>query len=218
MAQAEPLQAGKKYQGKVTIEVPIAQLSFVLPAGWSGSLPPGTDWFHIGKDNVEGRVFLYAEATSKEAVRGVMSSPFPVADAVMLTPKTPVTEEGGALVADYDATDGTTQYQAHARSITSKGGMSVALVAVAPAATLGEYKKLAQAIQKSIKFDVKPKAQASAGPWAQTLANKRLFKFHNKSGYSEKTEFQLCGNGQFYRKFRATSVSQMGDGVRATAR
>ena len=217
MAHAETLQPGKKYEGKVTIEVPSAQLSFELPAGWSGILPPGTDWFHIGKDNVEGRVFLYAEQTSKEAIRGVMSSQFPVADAVMLSPKTPIAEEGDAMVADYDATDGMNQYQAHARVVSGQGGMSVAVVAVAPAASLEQYKALAKTIQKSLKFGVKAKATAKgstgSGEWAQKLANKRVVKYHNASGYSEKTQYLMCGDGTFYSSFGATSVSQNGDGV-----
>ena len=219
-ASAEELQPNKRYQGKVGLEVATYGLGFELPAGWTGMLPAGTEWFHVGKDNEQGRVFVYASKVSRGQMRATMSQPFPAADIVMLTPTGAVTEDGSVLVGDYTAVDSTGgQFQAHVRVVTGKGGLSVALVAVAPAEQLGTYKALARKIEKSLKFGVKPKAARGAptGAWAARLANKRVVKFTHGSGYSEKTQFLMCGNGTFSRSFNATGSSMNGSGVAQNA-
>lgn len=213
--RAEPLTAGKRYTGKAAVEVPELELGFEVPAGFTGALPPGSQWFHVGKDNEEGRVFLYAERTSKAQMKALMSQPFPVADLVMLTPASAVREEGGALVADYTASDGQTRYPAQTRVVTGKSGVSVALVAVAPSARLSTYVALAQRIATSLRFDARAPSGGGVGggPWAAKLANQRVVKFHHGSGYSERTEFLLCADGSFVRRFNASSTSVNGSGV-----
>lgn len=63
-----------------------------------------------------------------------------------------------------------------------------------------------------------PKTSGTRGNrWTSILSNRRVARYHTTSGatggYSEKTQFDLCGDGTFYRKFRASSVSGSGDGV-----
>lgn len=212
---AEPLTAGKRYTGKAAVEVPELQLGFEVPAGFTGALPPGSQWFHVGKDNEEGRVFLYADRVPRARMKALMSQAFPVADVVMLTPTSAVREEGGALVGEYTASDGQSSYAAHARVVTGKSGVSVALVAVAPPARLSTYAALAQRIATTLRFDVRAPSGGGVGdgPWAAKLANQRVVKFHHGSGYSEKTELLLCADGRFLRRFGASSTSVNGSGV-----
>lgn len=215
-ATAEPLTANRRYQGKVALEVPAFGLGFEVPAGFTGVLPAGATWFHIGRDNEEGRVFLYADRVSKAEMRVVMGQPFPVADLAVLTPTSAVIEENGALVGDYQVR-GEAGYVGYAHVVTAPSGLSVALVAVAPSARIGAYKQLAKKIAGSLRFDVKPQQVAAGsvgnGAWAKALANKRVVRFHHGSGYSEKTQFLLCGDGRFLRSFGAQSLSINGSGV-----
>lgn len=215
-AFAEPLTPNQRYQGKVALEVPAFGLGFELPAGFTGVLPAGATWFHIGRDNEEGRVFLYADHVSKTQMRALMSQPFPVADLAVLTPTSAVTEEKGALVGEYQV-QGEAGYVGYAHVVTAPSGLSVALVAVAPKARIGPYQELAKRIAGSLRFDVKPQPVAAgsvgSGAWAKALANKRVVRFHHGSGYSEKTQFLLCGDGRFLRSFGAQSLSINGSGV-----
>lgn len=219
-APAKPLVAGERYTGPVKIDAPGA--AFTLPAGWTGVLPPGDEWFHIGKDGENGRVFLFAGQMSRAQAKQALASGFPVAGAVMLSPTSAPRREGKALVADFSANDGMGQYAAMARVRSDdKSGMSFAAVAVAPPGELGRYAKLARTIERGIRFRALPKAKAKAkaaggpgkGRWARALANHRVVKFHHGSGYSEKTQLVLCGDGRFERSFGATSVSGIGTGV-----
>lgn len=214
-ALAEPIAAGKRYAGKVALEVPQLGLGFELPAGFAGALPAGSDWFHIGRDNEEGRVFVNADRTPRAQLKSMLAQPFAVAGALLLTPRGTVREEGSALVADYAASDGSREYQAQARVVSGASGVSVALVAVAPPGRLEPFVRLATQVAATLRFDVPPAVAASpgGGGWAAALANRRVVKFHHGSGYSEKTEFVLCGDGRFQRSFGATSVSQLGTGV-----
>ncbi len=215
-ALAEPLVPEKRYRGESAVEVPALQLGFSVPAGFTGVLPSGSEWFHVGKDDEEGRVFLYADRAPKEQMRALMGAAFPVAGVVTLTPMSAVRDEGGALVADYSASDGRARYAAHVRVLTGKSGVSVAIVAVAPAERIERYKQLGKKLATTLRFDV-PTANGSgdepSGPWAAALANKRVVKFDHGSGYSEKTEFLLCADGRFVRRFGASSLSVNGSGA-----
>lgn len=215
-AFAEPLTPNKRYMGKAAVEVPAFGLGFEVPAGFTGVLPAGSTWFHVGRDNEEGRVFLYADRVSKAEMRVLMSQPFPVADLVVLKPSSPVREDKGALVGDYQV-QGEAGYTGYAHVVTAPSGLSVALVAVAPSARMGTYQELAKSLAKSLRFDVKSQpvtaGSVGSGPWAQALANKRVVRFQSGSGYSEKTQFLLCGDGRFLRSFGATSLSINGSGV-----
>lgn len=215
MLCAEELQSGHRYQGSVAIEVSTFGLGFQLPAGWTGINPRGTDWFHVGKDNEVGRVFIHATHSSQAQLRATMSQVFPVADAVLLTPRGPVAQEGRVLTGSYDASDGAQQFRAHVRVVSHPSGVSVAFVAVAPEGRLATYQRLARKIEQSLRFNVKPQQSGSPGRggWAAALANKRVVKFAHGSGYSEKTEFRMCANGTFSRAFNATSGSIQGSGV-----
>lgn len=215
-ATAETLTAGKRYQGKTTLEVPAFELSFELPKGYVGMQPPGGEWFHVGKDDEVGRIFMWATRATTAEANATMSSMFPVAGALMLQPTGEVRSDDNELAADYTATDGVNQYQAHVRTIV-KNNVAVAVVAVAPSESLDSLKALSKRLASSLKFGVKPKAPKAGnvgnGAWAAELADKHVVRYYHGSGYSEKKEFWLCANGSFHNSFNATSNSQLGTGV-----
>lgn len=149
-----------------------------------------------------------------------MTNGFTAGDSVMLTPTGEVRTEGAVLVGDFQATDGTSMFTGYVRARTS-GGVAVAVVAVAPAEQFADFKKLALQVEKSVKFNVATKAaSATSGAnsgWQTTLAGRRVSRYNTNSGatggYSEKTQFDLCADGRFFKNFRASSVSGAGDGV-----
>lgn len=213
-AAAEPLNAGQRYEGPKTLEVGAFQASFELPAGWAGTLPPGTDWFHVGKDDQVGRVFVWMAQGTDADVRNIMTQGFAAGGAVMLTPAGELRTEGASLVGDYQANDGMTTFKAQARAQT-RGGVAVAVVAVAPPEQFAQYQKLAVQIEKSLKFGVTPKASAGTGggQWAQILNGRRVARYHTSGDYSEKTQFDLCTDGRFYKRFSGSSVNNLGSGL-----
>ena len=74
-AGAVELEIGKTYEGGERVEAKTYGLSFTVPEGWSGLLPPGGTFFAMTPDN-RTFVFATAEPGSAEDAQGSLSQPY----------------------------------------------------------------------------------------------------------------------------------------------
>ena len=84
-AAGTELEIGKTYQGGTLIEAKTYGLSFTVPEGWSGLLPPGGTFFAMTPDN-RTFVFATAESGSVQEAQGSLGQPLPLGNGIQLQP------------------------------------------------------------------------------------------------------------------------------------
>lgn len=133
-AQADPVEivAGQQYSAGQRIGVAHLGVSFVIPAGWGGGLPPGADGVVLGSDQLPGLIIVSSEsgATVEEA-RAWMSSPQQL-DALLLTPAGTPSVAGSRVSNRFQATDGFEQLSAAAAAVVGDSGTVLLAVAIGP--------------------------------------------------------------------------------------
>lgn len=214
---AAEITPGQQYFGPEKLTLRSLGLSFTLPAGCSGGVPDGQEVFLIGKDGLEGFVFVSAdEATAQEAL-ALMSAPVPLDNGITLVPAGKPTQKGSRITGKYSVTG--VQMSAVATAVVGKHGVSVFVVSIAQAARLPAAiaigKEVLSSVQLAKRAEPKPEAPAKGGSaFDSMLRGQHLVRMVSMSGYSEKITMELCADGRFFRNFNASSVSQLGTGGR----
>jgi len=214
-AWATEITPGQQYNGPQKLTVQEAGVSFTLPAGWTGGLPQGQQFFVIAKEGFEGFIFMTADEVSESEVLKLMGGPIPLDEGVTLTPKAKPKKEGKRISNTYSVTGG----QLEAIGLTQLGahGVSVLAVAVATPQNLATIQKTLTQVMGSLKLEKVKQAPAQAqapasgsSKYDRFIRGKRLVRLQTMNGYSERITMDLCSNGRFFRHFNASSVSQLG--------
>jgi hypothetical protein len=130
-AGAVELEIGKTYKGGARIEAKVYGLSFTVPEGWSGLLPPGGAFFVMTPDN---RTFVYATAEpgSHQDAQGSLIQPLPLGDGVRLEPIGSPRVEGEGFAIDYSVLGAPEPHGGEGRALVSGEGVVAGFIGVAP--------------------------------------------------------------------------------------
>lgn len=128
---ADELEVGKTYQGGTLIEAKAYGLSFTVPEGWSGLLPPGGTFFAMTPDN---RTFVYATAEpgSVQEAQGALGQPLPLGNGVKLQPIGSARPKGDGFAIDYNVLGAPEPHGGEGRAIVSETGVVAGFIGVAP--------------------------------------------------------------------------------------
>ena len=130
-AKAEDLEIGKTYQGGALIEAKAYGLSFTVPIGWSGLLPPGGTFFAMTPDN---RTFIFATAElgSVKDAQGALVQPLPLGNGVKLEPiGSPRVADNGFAI-DYSVLGAQEPLGSEGRAVVGETGVIAGFIGVAP--------------------------------------------------------------------------------------
>ncbi len=143
-AGAVELEIGKTYKGGERIEAKAYGLSFTVPEGWSGLLPPGGTFFAMTPDN-RTFVFATAEPGSVQEAQGSLIQPLPLGNGITLEPIGSPRVEGDALAIGYAVQGASEPHGSEGRAVVGDNGVIAGFIGVAPKddveamrATLGE--------------------------------------------------------------------------------
>jgi hypothetical protein len=143
-AAGTELEIGKTYKGGERVEAKAYGLSFTVPQGWSGLLPPGGTFFAMTPDN-RTFVFATAEPGSARDAQGSLTQPLPLGNGINLQPIGVPRVEGDALAIDYSVLGAPEPHGSEGRAVVGGNGVIAGFIGVAPKddvermrATLGE--------------------------------------------------------------------------------
>lgn len=130
-AEAVELEIGKTYTGGTLIEAKAYGLSFTVPEGWSGLLPPGGTFFAMTPDN-RTFVFATAEPGSIQEAQGSLGQPLPLGNGVKLQPIGAPRAEGDGFTIEYNVFGASEPSGGEGRAIVSETGVIAGFIGVSP--------------------------------------------------------------------------------------
>ncbi|MGI9504628.1 MAG: hypothetical protein ACR2RE_16415 [Geminicoccaceae bacterium] len=130
-AGAVELEIGKTYEGGERVEAKTYGLSFTVPEGWSGLLPPGGTFFAMTPDN-RTFVFATAEPGSAEDAQGSLSQPLPLGNGIKLQPIGGPRLEGEGFAIDYSVLGASEPHGSEGRALVGDYGVIAGFIGVAP--------------------------------------------------------------------------------------
>ncbi|MGI9419365.1 MAG: hypothetical protein ACR2RA_16180 [Geminicoccaceae bacterium] len=130
-AEAVELEIGKTYTGGTLIEAKTFGLSFTVPEGWSGLLPPGGTFFAMTPDN-RTFVFATAEPGSLQEAQGSLGQALPLGNGIQLQPIGAPRPEGDGFTINYNVLGAPEPLGSEGRAIVSDTGVIAGFIGVAP--------------------------------------------------------------------------------------
>lgn len=125
------LEIGKTYEGGERIEAKAYGLSFTVPEGWSGLLPPGGTFFAMTPDN-RTFVFATAEPGSVKEAQGSLIQPLPLGNGIKLEPiGSPRVEDNGFAIG-YSVQGAPEPHGSEGRAVVGDTGVIAGFIGVAP--------------------------------------------------------------------------------------
>jgi hypothetical protein len=95
-------RAGEEYGAGTRIRVGAAGVSFVVPQGWVGGMPPDSQVLILGSPSTPGfGMMFFLIDVSTEDIEAHMSAVQPIAHDLIFEPAGPVSKTGGRLAAAY---------------------------------------------------------------------------------------------------------------------
>jgi hypothetical protein len=206
-AQIGEIEPGVRYQGGATVGVAALGLSFDIPAGWMGTLPPGAEIFLMGSETEPGLIVVVADQVgSLEEAAASLNEPLPIDTGLVLHPDGAAKREGRRFTQSYSAMAGGQKLVGWAQGIVGPTNIGVAFVAVGPEASAFRYAAVVDEIFSSLEL-IEPKVHAAAATepagstsWDAMIRGMKLHYLYTASGYSEEEEIDLCADGTFARR------------------
>ncbi|MEZ5930650.1 MAG: hypothetical protein R3F54_01605 [Alphaproteobacteria bacterium] len=130
-AAGTELEIGKTYGGGERIEAKAYGLSFTVPEGWSGLLPPGGTFFAMTPDN-RTFVFATAEPGSIKEAQGSLIQPLPLGNGITLEPIGSPRVEGDSFAIDYSVLGAPEPHGSEGRAVVGETGVIAGFIGVAP--------------------------------------------------------------------------------------
>ena len=130
-ASTEELEIGKTYEGGTLIEAKAYGMSFTVPEGWSGLLPPGGTFFAMTPDN-RTFVFATAELGSVQEAQGALVQPLPLGNGIKLQPIGSPRLEGDGFAIGYAVEGASEPHGSEGRAVVGDNGVIAGFIGVAP--------------------------------------------------------------------------------------
>lgn len=151
-AGAVDLEIGKTYEGGTLIEAKAYGMSFTVPEGWSGLLPPGGTFFAMTPDN-RTFVFATAEPGSVQEAQGSLAQPLPLGNGIKLQPIGAPKPKGEGFTIDYSVLGAPEPLGSEGRAIVGDTGVIAGFIGVAPRGGIDAMRATLDVIADGVGFD-----------------------------------------------------------------
>jgi len=151
-ASAVELEFGKTYTGGERIEAKTFGLSFSVPEGWSGLLPPGGTFFAMTPDN---RTFIFATAElgSAQQAQGSLSQPLPLGSGIKLQPIGSPRVQGEGFAINYSVQGAPEPLGGEGRAVVGETGVIAGFIGVAPKDTVETMRAVLDDVASGVGFE-----------------------------------------------------------------
>ena len=195
---AQELQEGVVYNGGDKISVGEEGITMTIPAGWQGGV--SGDLFLMTKPGTQGVLVVMSERANAQEIEMFMSVPQDLGDGYSIHPTSQPTRSGDSISVSLTLREGFQQYPAEFYAKTSQFGRAVGVISVivqpsARSETIAAGKQALASVQLT-KPDI-PNPGEATGPWASTIAGKRLKHASSTSTTSSSGAYAFCRNGEF---------------------
>jgi hypothetical protein len=198
--QAVEIEPGTQYQGVTALQAPEYGISFTLPAGWAGMLPPDAEFFVMQHPSLQAYVLAGLEELTLSQAQQLMGQDIDLGDGIVLQPAGEMTTEGVTIKADYDVTGAPQPLQGQVTAIIGDHGYSLYFIVAAAPADFEAAKAEVERMSASVSLGPPVAAPVPApGSWQEQLAGRKLSHFYTTSGYTEEDYIWLCADGRFFR-------------------
>lgn len=178
---------GAQYEAGTQIGVHALGVSFVVPQGWFGGLPPGGEAVLLGSNTQAGLVMVAAElGKTMNDARSWLSTPQNL-DGLMLTPSRTPTVSGTRARGSFTAHDGTQPLAAEA-TVVAAADTTLLILAIGPATETKRLRGLADGIAASSRVTGPPKPSAG-------IASALCAQYFSYSGNTTRW-LDLCPDGR----------------------
>jgi len=198
--QVQEIQPGVEYRGATTLQAPEFGISFLLPAGWVGGLPPDSEFFIMQHPSYQAYVLASLDELTLTEAQQLMAAPINLGDGIVMRPAGEVATEGVTLRADYSVSGTPQPLEGQVVTIIGDHGYSAYFVVAAAPDDFEAVKAAVVNMSESVRLTAPVAAPApAAGSWQEQLAGKKLSWFYTTSGYTEEDYMWLCPDGRFFR-------------------
>ncbi len=150
--EAIELEIGKTYKGGERIEAKAFGLSFTVPKGWSGLLPPGGTFFAMTPDN-RTFVFATAEPGSVKEAQGNLIQAMPLNNGIKLEPIGSPRVEGKGFAIGYTVQGAPEPHGSEGRAIVGDHGMIAGFIGIAPKGAVEDMRETLTEITEGAAFE-----------------------------------------------------------------
>lgn len=210
-SQVTEIEPGVRYAGGTRVGAADLGVSFVIPEGWVGVLPPNAELFLLGSDSDPGLIVVVADRVeSLDAAVATLDQPLPIDTGLVLQPRGDAKIDGRRLSQDYSTIVGGQTLIGRADGIVGPTGVGVAFVAVGPESGAARYQALISAAVASLQFREPPPQRSSApskaaahaaeSGWNGMLRGMKLHYIYSATGYANEEEIDLCADGTFVKR------------------
>lgn len=198
--QAQELEPGVQYTGETRLQAAEYGISFVLPQGWVGALPPDAEFFIMQSAPLQAYVLAGIDELTLGEAQRLMADDIDVGDGILLRPAGEVTTEAALLVADYSVSGTPEPLEARVTTIIGDHGYGVFFIAAAVPGDIGAVNDAVEQMSNSVSLVAPVAAPApEAGSWQEQLAGRKLSYFYTTTGYTEEDYMWLCADGSYFR-------------------
>jgi hypothetical protein len=203
--RAQQIEPGVQYHGPTTLQAPEYGAAFILPAGWSGMLPPDGDFFVMQSATVQGYIFAGIDELTLTQAQRLMSADINLGD-VVLKPAGEVRVDSSRLAAEYSIVGSRTPLVGQVTTIVGDHGYGIFFIAAAAPDGIEPIRAAVGMITASVRLTGPASSGATStatSDWAEQIGGRKLSHFFTRTGYTEEDYLWLCHDGRFYHSFNS---------------
>lgn len=212
------LEPGRQYDAGTRVESTADGVSFVVPQGWFGGVPPQSSAFVIGSNTIAGMgLVIMRQSAGWEDVQAYLNQPQDLGDGVVLVPVT----QGRMTDGRYEIELGNQLYRGLAVGMVGDTGNAAVIFFGGPAAESHRYLEFARATAASVEF-TSPRQTAEQQQWQSLLAGmmlRRMSSYYSGgldgayAGGSSSETLHLCSDGSYAYSSSSTIAADAGGGT-----
>lgn len=204
VAQVTEIEPNVRYDAGTRVGVAAMGASFVIPDGWLGTMPPGSEIFLLGSEVEAGLIAVLGNQVSGiEEAAASFAEELTLDPGVVLVPDGAPRVEGSTVRQTYRASAQGQVLFGQAYGRLGPTGIGVAFVAMGPESSAPRHRALLDELAASLELQApavsSPGASASSTDWDAVLRGRKLHYLYTASGFHEEVQIDLCADGTFYR-------------------
>ncbi len=195
----QDLEVGQQYEANTRVRVSLFGVSFVVPTGWLGGVPPGSEAFLLGSNEKPGvGLVVFLLHVTPEDLAAKLQEPQVLGEGLVLQPAGPVNTAKARSTASYLSQD----HVGRAVGISGPDRQGIIFFFAGPKTEGSNFERLLEQLSASTQFQPVDSSRA-VQQWRAFLAGMMLkylssYSSGHSGGYSSTAVWHLCRDGQFY--------------------
>jgi hypothetical protein len=204
---------GRLYQQGDTINGPRAGLVSIIPPGWMGVMPTGTELFSLlPVNNQPGQIFAYASMTSKEEILGRWRKGIKAENDINATLTREPYERNGATAGDFTVNNSSGGNKIYLEAKCGSYGICVEYLLISPAVSFDENKKsIMQFCDNTTLSEPTMVSIYDNFDWTKFFSGKYVTTYISNPYAKKKNELWICGNGTFRTNIKQKNIGNAPD-------